>query len=90
MSILTNRIKKCDSTSETFICPQCKNEGNFDIFTSSEYLSPAGIPLFPVHSEYYCICPSCKGYFKINSENPKDFSALKPDDLEFVKTINGI
>lgn len=67
--------KKIYSQGETteIICPKCKEQVNFSVFTNFELRLKAEFPLFKAGNIYFAVCPNCSSVFGIDEDAGKVF-----------------
>lgn len=61
-------IRKILGTEGSFRCTNCNNVSNWQLVKLTLWFSLFFIPIIPIKSEYYEVCPICGGEVRITKE----------------------
>lgn len=67
--------KTINTKAEPCVCENCGNEKHWDIVRDRLFFSLFFIPVLPLHSTYYEMCPICKVGRKIKKSEAKNAGA---------------
>lgn len=82
----SKRIKQRGFT-QYIICPHCKKEVSFSVFSNLERKLAVKITLLDLNTVYFLVCPECASVFSVDSNKGELFkdgeiSAITSSDLK--------
>ncbi len=95
MEYRLGNVKEIEERGSTvaLVCPKCKNDVNFSVFTNGEKRIIPKFPIIKSSKVYFLVCPKCSSVFGVEESAGKAFSkgqitAITEDDLKELNQFN--
>lgn len=64
--------------TEMLVCPKCKNNVKFSVFSNKDLNLLAKLPLVKIQDVFFLVCPECAGVFGVDNAKGKEFKNGEP------------